>query len=154
MIDHLLGRPNVSWKRTQVLLVILFWVWRLVRGDRRGPRVLWLRKFNRILSRFSPWQIIVSSCTLLYTARHMDSLLGLAAPEPLARLYNRDYYRATWIATGLDAGFATAMSIRPKWLRDLCSMIFSVYYVIYANEAEEKVCYTAPVLYQSHIRGV
>jgi hypothetical protein len=31
------------------------------------------------------------------------------------------------------------MSIRPKWLRDICSIIFSVYYVIYANEADEKV---------------
>ena len=31
------------------------------------------------------------------------------------------------------------MSIRPKWLRDIASIIFSVYYVIYAQEADEKV---------------
>ena len=78
------------------------------------------------------------------------------APEPLARLvspscsvsrnrvnrdikYSPSYYRATWIATGLDAGFATAMSIRPKWLRDISSIIFSFYYIIYAQEADEKV---------------
>jgi len=31
------------------------------------------------------------------------------------------------------------MSIRPKWLRDLCSILFSAYYILYANEADEKV---------------
>lgn len=33
MIDHLLGRPSSSWRRTQVFLVIFFWVWRLYKGD-------------------------------------------------------------------------------------------------------------------------
>ena len=79
------------------------------------------------------------------------------AHEPLARLvsfirslffliwcnysfqYAPPYYRATWIITGLDAGFATAMSIRQKWLRDICSVVFSLYYIIFANEADEKV---------------
>lgn len=31
------------------------------------------------------------------------------------------------------------MSIRPKWLRDICSILFSVYYIIYATEGDEKV---------------
>jgi len=31
------------------------------------------------------------------------------------------------------------MSIRPKWLRDIASMVFSVYYIAYAQEADEKV---------------
>ena len=31
------------------------------------------------------------------------------------------------------------MSIRPKWLKDICSILFSIYYIIYANEADEKV---------------
>lgn len=76
------------------------------------------------------------------------------APEPLARLvrdcmaifipltyiqYSPSYYRATWIVTGLDAGFATAMSVRPKWLRDVCSIIFALYYIVFAHEADEKV---------------
>jgi hypothetical protein len=55
------------------------------------------------------------------------------------RQYSPSYYRATWINTGLDAGFATAMAIRPKWLNDFCSVLFSVYYVVYAQEADEKV---------------
>jgi hypothetical protein len=31
------------------------------------------------------------------------------------------------------------MSIRPKWLRDIASVVFSVYYILYAQEADEKV---------------
>jgi hypothetical protein len=61
--------------------------------------------------------------------------------------YSPSYYRATWIVTGLDAGFATAMSIRPKWLRDLASIVFSLYYIIYAQEADEKV-----FLFGTHFR--
>ncbi|TEB38251.1 hormone-sensitive lipase [Coprinellus micaceus] len=139
MIDHLVGRPNPSWKRTQVYLVILFWVWRIVRGSSGPPRLLFLPRVNRTLQRFTPWQIILTTLTSLYAIRNMDKILGLEAPEPLARLYSPSYYRATWIVTGLDAGFATAMAIRPKWLRDIASLVFSVYYMLYAQEADEKL---------------
>lgn len=54
-------------------------------------------------------------------------------------MYSRPFYRVTWINTALDAGFATAMPVRPKWARDLASVLFSVYYLIYANEADEKL---------------
>jgi acetyl esterase/lipase len=139
MIDYLLGRPSQSWKRTQVFLVIIFWIWRLVYGSPNAPRFLWLRRANRHLQRFSPWQIIVSTLTAVYAVRNLDKITGFGAPEPLARLYSPSYYRATWIAIGLDAGFATAISIRPKWLKDFCSILFSIYYIIYANEADEKI---------------
>ena len=42
-------------------------------------------------------------------------------------------------------GFATAMNIKPKWLRDICSVLFSLYYIFYANEAEEKVMSILPI---------
>ncbi|KAM6502030.1 Alpha/Beta hydrolase fold [Amanita muscaria] len=111
----------------------------MVRGSANSPRQAWLRKLNQFLKRFTPWQIIVSTLTAVYALRNLDKILGLNAPEPLARLYSPSFYRATWIITGLDAGFATAMSIRPKWLRDICSIIFSVYYIIHANYADEKL---------------
>ncbi|KZV74437.1 alpha/beta-hydrolase [Peniophora sp. CONT] len=140
MIDHLVGRPSPSWKRLQVFFVLFFWTWRIVWGDARGPRLLWIRKFNRrIGQKYTPWQVVVSTLTAVYFIRNLDKVLGLGAPEPLARLYSPSYYRATWIVTGLDAGFATAMNIRPKWFRDMCSIVFSVYYIIYANEADEKL---------------
>ncbi|KAH9935329.1 Alpha/Beta hydrolase protein [Fomitopsis serialis] len=139
MIDHLLGRPSPSWKRVQVFLVIIFWVWRVLQGNPGGPRLLWLRRANRALERFTPWQLVVSTLTGVYAVRNLDKILGFQAPEPLADLYSRSYYRATWISTALDAGFATAMSIRPKFLKDLCSAVFAMYYLVYANEADEKL---------------
>ncbi|KAG9316259.1 hypothetical protein JVU11DRAFT_2287 [Chiua virens] len=139
MIDHLLGRPSPSWKRTQVFLVILFWLWKLVYGNPGAPRVLWLRRLNKKLQRFSPWQIIVSTLTAVYAVKNLDKILGLGCKFYLSTSIHPRIIRATWIATGLDAGFATAMSIRPKWLKDLCSMLFSIYYIIYANEADEKL---------------
>ncbi|KAF8813803.1 alpha/beta-hydrolase [Phlegmacium glaucopus] len=139
MIDHLVGRPSPSWKRAQVFLVIIFWLWRIVGGNSGPPRILWLTKINKTLRRFTPWQIVLSTLTSVYAIRNFDKILGFNAPEPLARLYSPSYYRATWIATGLDAGFATAMAIRRKWLRDLASIVFSLYYIVYANEADEKL---------------
>src|SRR5207237_926545 len=44
-----------------------------------------------------------------------------------------------WVLTALDAGFWTAMKIRNKWLRDLASIIFSVFYMVAAEKADEKV---------------
>ncbi|GAA6053206.1 hypothetical protein JCM3770_000031 [Rhodotorula araucariae] len=140
MLDQLAGRPSPSWRRSQVWLVLLFWLSRIALGPAQPPDVPYLRRLHRAIQRrCSPWQVILSTLTLLYAVRHGDVLLGLQAPEPLARLYSRDYYRATWIATALDAGFATAMSIRWKWLRDLASLAFSGYYLLFANEADEKL---------------
>lgn len=138
MIDHLLGRPSTKLKRVQIFSVIFFWLWFLATGNRDGPSPL-IRRFNAKLKRFSPWQIVVFSSVGIYTIRHLDSLLGFGAPEPLARMYSRNFYRTTWLVTALDAGFATAMNIKPKWLRDIMSLVFSAYYVIYANEADEKL---------------
>ncbi|KAJ6500138.1 Alpha/Beta hydrolase protein [Mycena vitilis] len=139
MIDHLFGRPNPYWKRTQVFLTIFFWLWRILQGNPRGLPLLWLRSVNLRLKRFTPWQLIASTLTAVYVIRNFDKILGLQSPEPLARLYSPSYYRATWINTGLDAGFATAMSIQTKWIRDLCSVLFSVFYIVYPDQADEKL---------------
>lgn len=88
----------------------------------------------------------------LYIARNLGKLLGLECPEPLANLYTRSYFRATWVTTALDAGFWTAMRIRRKWLRDLCSIVFSVYYLIAAEQADEKVRKVRGALTLDHLR--
>lgn len=31
------------------------------------------------------------------------------------------------------------MPIKPKWLRDICSVLFAGYYMVWAREADEKV---------------
>lgn len=65
--------------------------------------------------------------------------MGLAAPEPLAHMYSANFYRATWLLTALDAGFWTAMPIKPMWVRHIASTLFSIYYLLFANQADEKV---------------
>ncbi|KAJ6499063.1 Alpha/Beta hydrolase protein [Mycena sanguinolenta] len=139
MIDHLFGRPNPYWKRAQVFMIILFWIWRIIAGNRRGLPLLWLRSANKRLQRYTPWQIVASTLSAVYVVRNFDKLLGLQSPEPLANLYSPSYYRATWINTGLDAGFATAMSIRNKWIRDFASILFSAYYIAYPDQADQKL---------------
>lgn len=54
--------------------------------------------------------------------------------------------------TALDAGFWTAMRIRRKWLRDFCSIVFSIYYLIAAERADEKVRKVRGMLTLDHLR--
>lgn len=88
----------------------------------------------------------------LYIARNFAKIVGLESPEPLANLYNRSYFRATWVTTALDAGFWTAMKIRKQWLRDMASMVFSIYYLIAAEQADEKVRKVRGLLTVEHLR--
>lgn len=78
--------------------------------------------------------------------------MGLECPEPLANLYTRSYFRATWVTTALDAGFWSAMRIRRKWLRDLASVVFTAYYLIAAEQADEKVRKVRGSLTVDHLR--
>ncbi|KAL2160823.1 hypothetical protein VTH06DRAFT_1020 [Thermothelomyces fergusii] len=138
MIDHLLGRPSVKSRRLQVLAVVAFWSAYLARGHRHGPPVL--RFMSRLLSRrLTAWQIIVTTMLYLYAARNFSTLVGLASPDPLSNMYDAAYFRATWVLTALDAGFWTAMKIRNQKLRDLASVVFSLFYLIAAEQADEKV---------------
>ena len=98
------------------------------------------------------WQTVVITLLWLYISRNFGKLVGLECPEPLANLYTRSYFRATWITTALDAGFWTAMRIRRKWARDLCSIIFSVFYMVCAEQADEKVRKIRGALTVDHMR--
>ena len=88
----------------------------------------------------------------LYIARNFDRLLDLECPEPLANLYTRSYFRATWVTTALDAGFWSAMRIRRKWARDFLSMVFSLYYLLCAEQADQKVRRVRATLSVDHLR--
>jgi acetyl esterase/lipase len=52
----------------------------------------------------------------------------------------------------MDAGFWSAMRIKKKWLRDLASMVFTVYYLIAAEQADEKVRKVRAMLTVEHLR--
>ena len=66
--------------------------------------------------------------------------------------YDATYFRATWVLTALDAGFWTAMKIRGKWLRDLASIVFSVFYLFAAERADEKVRKVRNMITVDHLR--
>ncbi|CCU74920.1 hormone-sensitive lipase [Blumeria hordei DH14] len=151
MIDHVLGRPSVKFRKIQVLAVVSFWSFYLFKGPRHGPPTI--RKFSRRLSKIlTPWQILVLTLLYLYTARNFGRLIGLECPEPLANLYTPSYFRATWVTTAMDAGFWTAMRIRRKWLRDLASFVFTLYYLAAAEQADEKVRKVRGALTVEHLR--
>ncbi|TGJ79131.1 hypothetical protein E0Z10_g9630 [Xylaria hypoxylon] len=151
MIDHVLGRPSAKSRRLQILAVLTFWSVYLYRGNRHGP------PFVRLLSKLSSkkltgWQVVVFTMMYLYAARNFSTLVGLASPEPMANMYDAAYFRATWVLTALDAGFWTAMKIRKKWLRDIASMVFSVFYMVAAERADEKVRKVRGMLTVEHLR--
>lgn len=123
----------------------------IIRGDRHGPPIL--RRISTLLSkRLTAWQSILITLIYLYVARNFGKLLGLECPEPLANLYTRSYFRATWVTTALDAGFWSAMRIKRKGMRDFLSIVFSIYYMICAEQADEKVRKIRATLTVDHLR--
>ncbi|KAI9804649.1 MAG: hypothetical protein M1833_006724 [Piccolia ochrophora] len=151
MIDHVLGRPSVQFRKIQVFAVVSFWSLYLFRGNKHGPPGL-NKLSNALTSRLTAWQQLVVTLLWLYVARNFGKLVGLECPEPLANLYSRSYFRATWVTTALDAGFWSAMRIRRKWIRDIASMVFSVYYLIAAEQADDKVRKVRSTLSVEHLR--
>ncbi|KAF2090473.1 alpha/beta-hydrolase, partial [Saccharata proteae CBS 121410] len=149
--DHVLGRPSVKFRKIQVLAVVSFWSAYLYSGNRHGPPIL--RRLSKLLSaRLTAWQTVIITLLWLYIARNFGKLVGLECPEPLANLYTRSYFRATWVTTALDAGFWSAMPIRRKWARDVCSLVFTVYYLFCAEQADEKVRKIRSTLTVDHLR--
>ncbi|KAI9348556.1 Alpha/Beta hydrolase protein [Obelidium mucronatum] len=140
MIDHILGRPSNGWKRTEVILFSLLAISLIQKNGYEPPGPFrWLKKWNRVLSALPAWKIVLGTLTTSYIANHLFLLLFLNAPEPLARMYTRNFYRAAWIATALDAGFLTAHTIKPKFARDFFSVIFTVFYLFNFDKADAKL---------------
>lgn len=136
MLDHILGRPSTRFRKYQVFLVVLLWSTYLSKFQRHGPPGV--SRLSRWLSkRFTMHQALVVFCVSLYVSRNFARVIGLESPEPLANLYDRSFFRATWVTTALDAGFWTAMRIRPAWLRRTCEIGFTLYYLVCAEQADE-----------------
>ncbi|KAJ6260131.1 hypothetical protein Dda_4352 [Drechslerella dactyloides] len=151
VIDHVLGRPSNKYRKFEVFCVVVFWTTILGTGDKHGPP--FFRKYFRALSRrLTPWQTIVSTMLCLYVSQNFSKILGLESPEPLANLYTKAYFRATWVTTALDAGFWTAMPIKWKWLRDLCGPLFSVFYLFATRLADEKQRKCRATITTEHMR--
>ena len=136
-----------SWKHRRLVERLLI----EPRGNTNGPP--FIRKISAWASkRLTAWQTVVITLLYLYICRNFAKIFGLESPEPLANLYTRSYFRATWITTALDAGFWTAMKIRRKWIRDIASMVFTAHYLIAAEQADEKVRKVRGMLTVDHLR--
>ena len=123
----------------------------MYRGHDHGPPIL--RRVSELFShRLTTWQTVVVTMLWLYIARNFDRLFDLECPEPLANLYTRSYFRATWVTTALDAGFWSAMRIKHKWARNFFSMVFSFYYLFCAEQADQKVRRVRAALSVDHLR--
>ncbi|KAI9848965.1 MAG: hypothetical protein M1837_005854 [Sclerophora amabilis] len=120
-------------------------------ANNHGPPII-QNLSRRLTPRLTAWQQLVITLLWLYVSRNFGKLLSLECPEPLANLYTRSYFRATWVTTALDAGFWTAMRIRQKWLRELSSIVFTVYYLFAAEQADEKVRKVRGTLTVDHLR--
>ncbi|PLB47781.1 putative lipase [Aspergillus steynii IBT 23096] len=150
-VDHVLGRPSTKFRKIQVFAVFLFWSSYLLRGNKHGPPII--RKLSsRLSQKLSVWQTTVFVFLWLYICRNFAKIVGLECPEPLSNLYSRSFFRATWITTALDAGFWTAMNVKPKWLRDISSLVFTGYYLFAAEQADEKVRRVRATLTVEHLR--
>lgn len=123
----------------------------LCRGSKHGPPGA--KTLSRFFSkRLTAWQTVVITIMYLYAARNFSALVGLASAEPMANMYDTTYFRATWVLTALDAGFWTAMKIRTKWLRDIASVVFSLFYLVAAERADEKVRKVRGMVTVDHLR--
>ncbi|KAF2169818.1 hypothetical protein M409DRAFT_64819 [Zasmidium cellare ATCC 36951] len=151
MLDHILGRPSTRFRKYQVFCVVLLWSFYLAKFPRHGPPGV--RRLSKWLStRFTMHQAVVVSCVGLYVSRNFARVVGLESPEPLANLYERSFFRATWVTTALDAGFWTAMHLRPKFVRSICEIVFTVYYLVCAEQADEMVKRVRGDLSLDHLR--
>ncbi|KAL4879176.1 CLN3 protein-domain-containing protein [Aspergillus karnatakaensis] len=148
---HVLGRPSTKFRKVQVLAVFVFWSYYLFKGNKHGPPVV-RRLSSRLSQKLSVWQTTVTVILWLYFCRNFAKIVGLECPEPLANLYSRSFFRATWITTAMDAGFWTAMKVRPKWLRDVASLCCTVYYLFAAEQADDKVRRVRATLTVEHLR--
>ncbi|KAI9184064.1 hypothetical protein H9P43_003117 [Blastocladiella emersonii ATCC 22665] len=140
MLDHLYGKPSTTWKRFEALLVALVSL-KILKAyhNRPAPGGRFVRGLDAKLKRFAPWQIVLGTLTSGYLLSKFSLFTFMNSTEPYARYYNRNFYRATWIMVALDAGFWTAMNIKPKILRDVCSILFTLFYLVFANRADYKV---------------
>ncbi|KAL1874173.1 hypothetical protein Plec18167_006108 [Paecilomyces lecythidis] len=151
MIDHLLGRPSAQLRRLQILAIASLSLAYLVKGNKHGPPGI--RKYSaQLAGAVTPWQTLFLTIISIYISNNFSRIFGLSGPEHLANMYSPSFFRATWILTALDAGFWTAMDIKPAFLRHIASLVFSAYYLFAVDQADAKVRKIHSVLTVDHVR--
>ncbi|KAH8805019.1 Alpha/Beta hydrolase protein, partial [Xylogone sp. PMI_703] len=136
--DHIIGKPSLRFKRLQIITVLSFWAFYLSRERKHGK---WpFARLSKWLSRrLTTFQAVNAALMITYLGYNIDKLSGIGYHEPLANLYSPSFFRATWVLVALDAGFWSAMPIRNKYLREICELLFTAYYLMAPDRADEKV---------------
>lgn len=70
--------------REKILLVLVFWIWRVTSGDARGPRIFYIRRINKFLcvSFFNLLLSIVADLDALYAVWLVYSQIYTVADYP------------------------------------------------------------------------
>ncbi|KAL1921874.1 uncharacterized protein VTP21DRAFT_10516 [Calcarisporiella thermophila] len=147
------GKPSPNIRRLEVLAITLASTLFITRYKKGTPSSLvflnnWLGKETK----YPPWKTFLGTITALYVLKHTFLLVGLNGPEPMARRYSKSFYRATWLMTAMDAGFWSAMNVRPRFLRDFLSIVLTLFYAVFSEEAEAKAQYYRSNITAKHIR--
>ena len=76
-----------------------------------------------------------------YALQNLLLLLHLNGPDTHGLEYNSNFYRAALILKALDAGFWSTMRVKPVWLRNILSIIMTLYFALFPEHAEEVVSF-------------
>lgn len=142
-MGNAVGLPN-RWRRLKVLAEVAGALLVASRLPALAARHLWLGRLSSRLSSYSPLQLVAGAWAASHAWARASLLLGLNAPhsslysEPDCH-YSREFRWIRWLLTGLDAGVLTAMRIRQPLLRDTMAILLSLYYLVFARRAENKV---------------
>ncbi|KXN70283.1 hypothetical protein CONCODRAFT_7197, partial [Conidiobolus coronatus NRRL 28638] len=138
MLDHLLGKPSDNIKRLQVggllyLSYLIFFTKKQLLGGKLYDKI------NSKLVKYNPIQIVFLTLSTLYCLKNWLLFVGLGPPNAMAHMYNRNFFRASYIFICGVAGSLTASKLKPKILRDSFALMCIVYYLIFPNQAEERL---------------
>ena len=114
----------------------------LVLADSAAER--WSRKEDSPKTHNHRWYMQIVNSDLKALPLAADCFFGQSSSQLNAHC--RD------VTTAVDAGFWTAMRIKNMRIRDLASIIFTIYYPIAAKQADEKVQKVRAVLTVDHPR--
>lgn len=123
-----------------VLLAIILWTVCLLTLDNHGP--WFIRSPSMSLAEYVTfWQATLTILLLFYvfrSSRNALNNLGVESPDLANKLYSPSFFQATELATAFDAGFWTAMVFKEGWVRDVFSLVFTVYYALAPDQADKK----------------
>ena len=125
MLDLAIGRPSRTYKKIQFIIPAIVAYYKVVKPFYQSKR-------NQGLTKFLIAVFLIYRCI-----RNLPLILGIDPPESHSG-YSRDFYRATWITTAMDAGFWSCLKIKPKWLRDIASVLATAYYLVAYETATAK----------------